>query len=386
MGTPVMINTKYLTPQVWSLKWRLLDWYYVRQGNRDLRLDFLRGYAVFAMIVDHLGSDSWLQNFTGGNRFFVSAAEGFVFISGLLLGIVYGDLMRKSGWWPATRKALSRAWTLYSLTVPLTLIFVWLIYTFNLPFASWYVLGDPWKMVFDVATMQRTFAFTDIPLLYTQLLLLAPVALWLMNRGKTRWMLAGSLAVWGAYQMAPTAVAGFPWNIEGNWVFHVAAWQILFFVAMALGYHRKTVARRAGRFMQWRWFVVALAATLGLIALYVTANPDDATIVSLFDKSSLAVGRLAASAIVFTTMYMATTLCWRPLYRAIGWLFNPLGENSLYSYTMHVMLLVAFYIALPHIGAGDGQDVLANTLLQAGAVVLTWQMIRHHFLFRVIPR
>ncbi|MBI5878533.1 MAG: OpgC domain-containing protein [Chloroflexi bacterium] len=381
-----MINTRYLTPQAASIKWRMYDWFYVQKGNRDLRLDFLRGYAVFAMIVDHLGSDSWLQNFTGGNRFFVSAAEGFVFISGLLVGIIYGDMMRKIGWWPAARKALARAWTLYTLTVPLTLLFVWLIGTFNLPFASWYVIGDPLKLIFDVATMQRTFAFADIPLLYTQLLLLAPVALWLMNRGKTGWMLTGSLALWGAYQVSPTAMSGFPWNIEGNWVFHVAAWQLLFFAAMALGYHRKTVSRRLGRFMRLRWFSLALAATVALLVIFPNANPDDPTIMALFDKASLSVGRLAASAVVFSTLYMGTTLFWKPLYGTIGWLFNPLGENSLYSYTMHVMLLVGYYIVVAHIGSGDGQDIVANSVLQLGAVALTWQMIRKNFLFRVIPR
>jgi len=338
------------------------------------------------MIVDHLGTGSWLQEFTGGNRFFVSAAEGFVFISGLLIGIIYGDIMRKSGWWPATRKALARAWTLYKLTVPLTLLFVWLIYTFNLPFATWYVLGDPLNVVIDVVTMRRTFAFTDIPLLYTQLLLLAPVALWLLNRGMTRWLLAGSVAIWGAYQIAPDAMSGFPWNVEGMWVFHVAAWQLLFFAAMAIGYHRKTIARRAGRFMRLRWFLVLLAATLGLVFWFASSAPDDALVKTLFDKSGLSAGRLAAAAIVFTTLYVGTTLFWKPLYAAIGWLFNPLGENSLYSYTMHVMLLVAYYLIIAQFSGGDSQNIALNSALQAGAILLTWQMIRRNFLFRLIPR
>src|SRR5205809_973889 len=46
-------------------------WRYVQEGKRDLRLDLLRGFAVFAMVADHIGGVSWLYALTGGNRFFV---------------------------------------------------------------------------------------------------------------------------------------------------------------------------------------------------------------------------------------------------------------------------------------------------------------------------
>ncbi len=73
---------------------RWLDrWRYREQGHRDTRLDLLRGYAVFAMICDHATNISWFSPFTGGNRFVVSAAEGFVFLAGLVVGMVYGGRM-----------------------------------------------------------------------------------------------------------------------------------------------------------------------------------------------------------------------------------------------------------------------------------------------------
>jgi hypothetical protein len=54
-------------------------------GKRDLRIDLLRGAAIVAMVVDHVGGDqSWLYALTGGNRFYVSAAEAFLFLSGLV--------------------------------------------------------------------------------------------------------------------------------------------------------------------------------------------------------------------------------------------------------------------------------------------------------------
>src|SRR5262245_42921187 len=85
----------------------LLDsWRYYAAG-RDLRLDLLRGFAVFAMVVDHIGGDSsWLYHLTGADRFFTTAAEGFVFISGLVFGIVYSGILAHQGLAEGMLKAL----------------------------------------------------------------------------------------------------------------------------------------------------------------------------------------------------------------------------------------------------------------------------------------
>ncbi len=66
--------------QPWSgaLLERIRTWSYYRTADlasrRDLRLDLLRGFCIFAMVVDHFGGDSWLYAITGGNRFYVSSS------------------------------------------------------------------------------------------------------------------------------------------------------------------------------------------------------------------------------------------------------------------------------------------------------------------------
>src|SRR5215471_1357784 len=89
-------------------------------SRRDLRVDLLRGFCIFAMVVDHFGGDSWLYAITGGNRFYVSAAEGFIFISGFIMGQAYRAKRDKSGLPAAMGEALKRARTLYLATVALT--------------------------------------------------------------------------------------------------------------------------------------------------------------------------------------------------------------------------------------------------------------------------
>ena len=77
------------------------------------------------MVADHIGGErSWLYAITGGDAFFVSAAEVFVFISGLLMGIIYAGVIARQGLGAALMKSLQRAWTLYLMTVTLTLTFM----------------------------------------------------------------------------------------------------------------------------------------------------------------------------------------------------------------------------------------------------------------------
>jgi len=55
----VAVPTARTFPNVWTLPRALnLDWAYAIADKRDLRLDLLRGFAVFAMVVDHFGGSS----------------------------------------------------------------------------------------------------------------------------------------------------------------------------------------------------------------------------------------------------------------------------------------------------------------------------------------
>src|SRR4051794_13567282 len=121
-------------------------------GPRDLRLDFLRGFAVLAMVVDHIGGPSWLYAITGGNKFYTSAAEGFIFISGLLVGVVYGRLVLRDGFVVGMRKALERAAVLYLLTVGVTLPLLVLSELLDLPWATGVYFTDPLAVVIGVLT------------------------------------------------------------------------------------------------------------------------------------------------------------------------------------------------------------------------------------------
>ena len=176
---------------------------YITAQGRDLRIDLLRGFFVLAMIVDHVRGASPLYLLTGGNRFFVSAAEGFILLSGLMAGLIYRRVVAHDGIVAAVRKVWARALTLYLLTVGITLVLLPISEVAGLPWAQGVNLSHPLALVVSVLTLHRTYYLADVLLLYTLLFAVMPAALFLMADGKT-WLLVGiSWLVWGLHQLFP---------------------------------------------------------------------------------------------------------------------------------------------------------------------------------------
>ncbi|MGE5263841.1 MAG: OpgC domain-containing protein [Acidobacteriota bacterium] len=373
----------------------LESWHYPPLEKRDLRLDLLRGFAVLVMVVDHFGGSSWLYLITGNNNFFTSGAEAFVLISGMVVGIVYGAIAKREGLAAAAKKALQRAWTLYKLTVVLTLAFAAVSDYFQLPWAKGVDIGNPFEFTFNVFILHETYYLADIPLMYTLLMAAAPIGLYFLYKGRTGLLVVGSFVVWAGFQYI-NAQQIIIWPIIGNITFHPAAWQLIFFWAMAVGYHRTTIWNRFQRLPHAVTFIASTLLFAWLIHLYSTEMQvlariypgfDMQAIVGmLFNKSTVAPGRVLATVAVFVFGYLLLTYFWKPIWAAVGWFFTPLGQNSLYGYTMHVVIIGAFYVVLPYLPEHLTEMGLINTSLQLGVLLVLWIMIRRHFAFDIIPR
>src|SRR6266850_2674865 len=86
--------------------------------RRDSYLDNLRGSFHLVMLVDHLPIlfpgmlplFAWVFECAG----YVSVAEGFVFLSGYITGLVYTRVAHESGAVVLWRKAILRALVIYA--------------------------------------------------------------------------------------------------------------------------------------------------------------------------------------------------------------------------------------------------------------------------------
>jgi len=366
-------------------------------SRRDLRVDLLRGFCIFAMVVDHFGGDSWLYAVTGGNRFYVSAAEGFIFISGFVMGQAYRAKRDRSGLPAAMREALKRARTLYVATVALTLIFSALfLYT---DIALWtgrdFGLGiDTWQEITVAAlTLHYTYHGTDILAMYTLLLLFAPLVLLMLSIGEWYMVLVPSWLLWLVYQIYPEEAA-IPWYIRHGENFPLAAWQVLFVTGYVLGFYRGALTSWLQRFRRLRVAAVALgvAITLALISLAWGAENgffdlDPNVLNESFFKVPLRPWRLVAFLSIAIVAYTSATYLWVPIRRALGWLMLPLGQAALYSYIVHFFLILLVYNLAPLLSAlpGEAPGELLTSLLQIGVVLLLWTLVRKRVLFGIVP-
>lgn len=366
-------------------------------NRRDLRVDLLRGFCIFAMVVDHFGGDSWLYAITGGNRFYVSAAEGFIFISGFIMGQAYRAKRDRSGLPASMVDALKRARTLYLATVAMTLIFSALyLYT---DVALWtgrdFGLGiDSWQEIVVAAlTVHYTYHGTDILAMYTILVMIAPLILLMLSIGEWRLVLIPSWLLWLAYQVYPEEAA-VPWYIRHGENFPIAAWQVLFVTGHVLGFYRAALTAWLLRFRRLRVVLVAigLAVTLGLISLAWGADNgffdiDPNVLDESFFKVALRPARLVAFLSVAIVAYTCATYLWVPLRRALGWLMLPLGQAALYCYIVHFFLIVLVYNLAPTLDTLINQvsDDLINPALQIAVVLLLWGMVRKRILFGIVP-
>jgi enterochelin esterase-like enzyme len=367
---------------------------YLTPQGRDLRIDLLRGYFVLAMVIDHVRGPSPLYVLTGGNRFYTSAAEGFILTSGLVAGLVYHRLIERDGMGSSLRKVLNRAATLYLVTVGLTLLLLPLSELLYLPWAQGVDLSNPLAFVVSVLTLHRTYYLVDVMLLYTVLFLVSPLAFFLLARGKSWYLLGGSWLLWGLYQIFPDSVS-LPWPIAGNYLFAFSAWQVLFFTGLVLGRHHDRIPTLGHRSTRIALLLTGLGTAALIVLFFILDAPADALPAVgsgvlhdtrlwfqdvIFSKADLRPGRLVTSAVVFGFMFFSATVFWRQLRRALGWLLLPLGQHALYAYTAHVAIIGLVAIALsPFKLAYPGPQWL-NAVIQIGSVLVIWRLVKWQFL------
>src|SRR5688500_6826687 len=216
----------------------------------------------------------------------------------------------------------------------------------------------------------------------TLLLAVPPVALLLPPARHTGWLIALSVGLWAAH-LAYSEAATVPWEIVNNETFRVSAWQLWFFVGMAIGYHWDGIRSHLQRVPLIPALVLLSLAAVAFVAFRLTGP---AAIATFFDKHYASPGRVIAFAVFFPLLYLALTLAWRPLERIAGWLLLPFGQNALYVYAMHLFAIYLAALILPYVPGFDRANPVMNSLVQIAAVLGIWLLVKRQVLFDVIPR
>jgi hypothetical protein len=347
--------------------------------RRDSRFDVLRGWCVAALVVDHIGGWSPLFLLTGGGAFYVTAAEGFVCISGFLVGAVYRRLDEDRGSGAVWRRALARALLLYALMVGTTALVSGEGTLAKLSY--WHAVASPaefLEFMMEVATFRYWLHHTRILGMYSLLLLLVPLLVGLLRRGATTALLVGSWALYAAYQASPARMS-WPFPLESG--FHPYAYQLLFVHCAAIGYHR---GRAREMFHRWQrpllWLsALVFGALLVIFAWQALGEPSPAVrtwLQRLFMRDFLRPGRLLATACVATLSFAAVTRFTPWVDRHLSPILSPIGRHSLLSYVVHLPFVVFFDWLSPRWQGYGLLSYALNAQVQLAVLAGVWGLVR----------
>jgi hypothetical protein len=356
------------------------------KSQRDVRLDFFRGLALWLIFVDHIPTNV-VNSFTLRNYGFSDAAELFVFISGYTAAFVYARTMRERGFVVAGARIFKRVWQLYVAYAFLFVIFVaqiaYVSRTFENPLFAEEMgilefLQQPHVTVFQAMLLKFKPANMDILPVYIVLLLGFPPLLWLLLRSP-------ALALVGSVVLYVTSVAlnlYFPSYPSGAWVINPLCWQLLFvFGAWCALYGAEQLAH-----VYRSPIVVAIAIGYLVFAFVIVTSwyvpalhrhvPRWLDFMYPIDKTNLHALRFAhfiALAIVAVRFLPADLSGWKsPLLRPI----TICGEHSLEIFCLGVFLSFTAHFILVEISGGIGMQILLSaigiTLMTATAALITW--------------
>ena len=208
--------------------------------ERDLRLDFFRGLALWLIFLNHIPSN-FVGWFTTRNFGFSDAAEMFVFISGYTAAFVYGRVMLERGFTVASMRILKRVWQIYVAFIFLFMIYLaqisWVAARFENPLYIeemnlLHFLQRPEIVIVEALLLRFLPANVDVLPLYIVLMAFFPLMLWLLLRAPNL-ALALSFALY-------LAARYFGWNLpaypaDKGWFFSPFAWQFLFVIGAWCG-------------------------------------------------------------------------------------------------------------------------------------------------------
>jgi len=398
------------------------SWRYNDDGSpgRDLRIDLFRGFIILAVVITHIEVAGPLSYVTLHAVGAITGAEMFVFLSGLVLGMVYPLGVRKFGELKAATGAFRRAGKQYVVTLVIILIVFVLsfvpflgadaITTFTDRGTGEDGLGaegrtydlypnvdrlldypPPWYAVRQFLLLEMGPWPFNIMGLFVVLSLTIPAAMWLIRR-KLWWVvLAISWALYVWRSLVPDAPA-LPSQFEA--VFPLFLWQVLFAHGLVIGYYRRqiqsaltslpgkiitgvVVVAYAG-FLVYLWF----GYNYGFDPTPFPSSLYESLYGTAYQRVDMQWGRLADVVLMVVCTYAILTVFWKPINAVIGWLWIPLGQASLYVFVWQVF----FALAVASIPGLDRTNWVIGTAIHVGLIMLVWVMVKKKFLFKVIPR
>lgn len=379
--------------------WNKLWFHTVAEKRRRIMaLDILRGLFLVVLIVNHISwSPSFFSFITGKSDLFASAAEGFFVVSGILVGYIYGPKFIKARR-DTIKRLLKRGLLLYILSVGGTLLYT--LVAIGLPVN--YVGIESWggslqSYLLNTFSLRYSYGWIDFLNRYAIFMFMAPIALWLITRGKAWVVLLASALVW-------LTLRDFVYLVP------FTGWQLVFMTGIVIGYYLPNIEKYATSLSRSQkkagvtllfsaalltyllsviWSVIVpfvLSTQTQLLSptltqLLSSLNDYRAVIWNdWFSKSSVEFGRLAIGTLWFGALYVFVRLYeQRIVTTRFGIVLEYLGRHSLFVYVTHGIILVLANIFMSP--PSDYSNLAANTVIAGFIVWLVYKITVHRDMF-----
>jgi hypothetical protein len=353
----------------------------INTSKRLLSLDYLRGFFIVIIIVDHLSRwPSLFGLFSGHALLWVTAAEGFVIISGLLVGYIRGFKNRNQSLKAISIKLLKRSGILYLWVLISSYFYTAILWFIPLkggaPKIDFDSPSDWLSLVTQTASLQSTYVWVHFLTLYAVFLAAAPIAVWMLRQGKAWLVVVVSLIF---------LALGWKTQIQ------IMQWQALFFIPSAVGYHLEDIrtwwqqlaGKRRNSIQTFVWLLTFSTIILSALCTFypTTIGPLADNLNSLFAKDTISIYRLLTAFLWFTGYLLMFNALSKYIKKWLGWLLEPIGSHSLTAYILHgIALITVSYFTV------SGDNVVINSLLGTFCILAVWAMLRIPFVLKVIPR
>lgn len=313
--------------------------------NRLVILDIVRGHLLLAVIWDHLAYVIGRSIFAYYNYYgllWVSAAEGFVIISGFLLGYLFLYINKYSSL-DFIKIVLKRIFLLYLISVIstiLTSIFFW--GGNRLELSGIWRNNHPQKLDFFELILYSIlfihhYGWMDIFVLYVWLFLVSLIVVLVMKKYKFGYIavLIISFLLWLFDNI---------YRLELNLIqvssFRLLSWQFLFIISLFLGMHFDRLHDILTYFYRkslLRVFVIISFFIFFILGIIFPYRENDLLLI-LFSKEFVGVGRLVLSFFWLYAVGMVLKILSDRL-NFLGSVFSYIGKESLYVYAVHAVIM-----------------------------------------------
>lgn len=369
----------------------------IKTRQRNFNLDSLRGIMLVIITINHTNGP--FHHYTYQSFGFISAAEGFIFLSGIMLGLINGKRLLTYDVQFVKSNIFRRSLIIYIYHLITALLITAPLLFYNISQTKWNVnvelltfLKHPLEAFFSYSLLLYQPPFLDILPMYVLFIFVGYFALVGFYKNRTKTVLISSFILWFLSQfnwlnIFDITIGNYPFLRPGS--FNPFSWQLLFTIGCYLGYCSATGKTLISSTEKFAYIALIIAVSFFIVrhsSYFITGHSFSDLKLLITEliadnavRFNLGIFRLFNFAAVAYLVYFAIN---SGLSLRSPWL-ETLGQHSLQVFTFHVILI--YYISPFRetiFALGTYYELFFQFVFVATLIIPAWL---HRFLQKSVP-